>query len=318
MSSGRTGRTAEVPTRASSGRRPSAGLPETIFVTGLHRSGTTVLAESLVRASDGVGLTAGHLARYLPELRRLLAQSSADGSARIDRGVDRRRIEPALPEEYCWYLRARTGAGRFRSEFREHLVALIHDLEETSAPVVLKNPWDTGSESALLASFPGARVVIVRRTLADVETSQRTGLIRIARSNAYLRALLDDERSVTRMIGVFRRPALLLVVSWCSRWRSRLQVLRLLRTARRLPLDRVAFVSYDEFAVDPVSASRWAGHIVEPARLADAFRSLWHPESSVGESSSNWIARLLDRRWRREWQRLREAQLRARVVERAP
>lgn len=107
---------------------PRGPVPPIIFVNGLHRSGTTVVAEAATEASDGVTVTAGMIAESNPYLRQLL-DAAASGLA-VDRGVDARRLSPDLPEEYGWLLRdvGRVPAPNVRPRTIPALVAIVERL----------------------------------------------------------------------------------------------------------------------------------------------------------------------------------------------
>ena len=85
--------------------------PRIVFVTGFHRSGTTVTAEAIAKTLDFPVLTVADLSPYLPAVATLLASLESSGSC-MDRSVDARRLTPTLPEEYSWYLAAKARVPR--------------------------------------------------------------------------------------------------------------------------------------------------------------------------------------------------------------
>lgn len=303
--------------RAAAGEASShARAPKIAFVTGFHRSGTTVIAEALAAALPAATLTVADLAQYIPTLAQFLSELEHTEYV-LDRGVDARILSGQLTEEYCWYLRARSRGRKqfaFTAEAADDLsnLALTVASRDAAERVVLKNPWDTGLEERLLTAFPSGTVLIVRRNLASVEASMRAARTR-PRSRAYGQALLGETH-----VGL----ALLL---WGSvmRWgpsrriyvlgRLRIRVILLAWRLRRLPPSRTAFVSYDEMVADAYEGARWAAHLVDPTVFAREFSARHSTELTKARpvERGSLIARALDRFWERQWRQARERQSRA-------
>jgi len=286
--------------------------PKLLFIDGFHRSGTTVLTTALTEAVGGVTTTVECLARRIPTLESFLAAGGGD------RGVDRLQVVPQMAEEYGFLLRYRTGKRSIYESpdglavLREHIAELA--AEAPAAPVVLKNPWDTGNEARILDDLPTATMIIVRRRVAEIEASVERALARLCSSNAYSHALSGAEGEPGRRLAdIFasrwKRTLVLTLIRTVLRWR----MFRLAGRVGALPLDRVAFVSYDELRVDAYGAAVWAAHLVDPASLAEAFTRHAFAESSA-PVHSGLIQRALDRRWRRAWDRMRAAQVRVAVL----
>ena len=288
---------------------PSATV---LFVNGFHRSGTTLLATAATEATGGVTLTVGYLARHLPALRYFLRVERRNNRT-PDRGVDNLPVTDSTPEEYGWLLRRLTG----RSALSAHAIRagilsrLVGELAADSGAsvVVLKNPPDTGRERLLLQHLPGSRVLLVRRGLAAIEASLGRAVSRSAQSSGYPYALVGSPRDA----GPFRLqlwPAGRWVALRLMRWRTRVKVVRLAHSAARLPMDRIAFLSYDELRQDPVAATRWAAHLLDPVALSRSLAALALPDGCRRYRGS-WLVRLIDRYWARAWRRARDAQVRA-------
>lgn len=258
-------------------------------------------------------MTVGDLATYLPTVNHLLDRIAADPTKVIDRGIDRQRVSASLGDEYGWYLWPRTG-GRFRRSMRGEMTSLIRDAGRRAWPVILKNPWDTGRETRLLRSFPTAKVVIMRRRLGAIQASWEQGLKRFAKSPDYLLAMTGNDLRIRLFLRALKWPVPRSVLLTVLRWDETARLARLLMTVRSLPVERVAFLSYDELKDDPEAAAAWAGHIVEPALLAAAFAESVDLRSSVREPRQGAIPTLLDRMWERAWTRAREAQVRAGIL----
>ena len=283
-----------------------------LFVNGFHRSGTTLLATAATEATGGATLTVGHLARHLPALRSFLRVERRNNRT-PDRGVDNLPVTDATPEEYGWLLRRLTGESALSARAaRDGILARLVDelARDSGAPVVvLKNPPDTGRERLLLRALPGSRVLLVRRRLAAMEESLGRAVSRSAESSGYPYALVGSPRDA----GPFRLqlwPAGRWVALRLMRWRTRIRVLRLAHSARRLPLDRIAFLSYDELREDPRAATRWAAHLLDAEALGRSVAALARPDGRRDHRGSG-LVRLIDRYWARAWRRARAAQLRA-------
>jgi hypothetical protein len=292
---------------------PLRPVPQIVFINGFHRSGTTVLASAVTDALGGVTTTVGVLARHIGTLRAFVAGGSEAGA---DRGVDRLRVDADTSEEYGVLLHHRVGTrslyGRpggvplLRTHIAELAAAAPH------AMVVLKNPWDVGREAQMLADFPGARIIIVRRRLADVEASLSRALARTTAS-AYARALDPDtaghRRFQRHMASSWQRPLLLEGYRLALRGRA----CRLARSVRTLPIDRVALLSYDELREDPRAGAAWAAHLVDPDALAHAFTHRSFAENGDLAPSSA-LQDAIDRYWQRAWEEMRAAQVRASII----
>jgi hypothetical protein len=287
--------------------------PRLIFINGFHRSGTTVMTTAVTEAVGGVTTTVGVLARQVPTLEAFLAAGS---SGTVDRGADRLQVTPETAEEYGFLLKYRTGKQALYGHpdglplLREHVAELA--AYAPHATVVLKNPWEVGHEGRILTDFPDAQIIILRRRVADIERSVDKALLR-ASSSAYFRALNGDSAHYHRLRRLLASRWKRRLLLWVLRMVTRRQVWNLAGSARRLPIDRVGFLSYDELRADPKMGAAWAAHLLNPDTLAEAFAKHAFAERDTPIPSSI-VQRLLDLRWRRAWGQLRSAQVRASVV----
>jgi hypothetical protein len=288
-------------------------VPPLLFVNGFHRSGTTVVTSAVTEAIGGVTTTVGVLARHIPTLRAFLDELPAGA---VDRGADRLEVTPETAEEYGFLLARRTGTQALYGHpeglqvLKEHVAELA--AEAPDATVVLKNPWEMGREQQLLADFPDARIIILRRRLADIERSVGTALLR-ASSSPYFRALEGDGeryRKLQRLLASrFKRRLLLRVLRLTVRRRA----YQLRDSVRRLPPDRVAFLCYEELRVDPQAGAAWATHLVDSDAFAAAFSRHAFAEQAAPAPSS-LMQRVVDRRWERVWDEMRSRQARAGIL----
>lgn len=293
-------------------------MARVLFITGFNRSGTTLVTSAVTEAACAATLTVGHLARRMPTVERFLATARKQATA-PDRGVDRLPVSDSTPEEYGWLLRAATGEYAFGAQARETgvLRELVDELADGTPAglVVLKNPWDTGNERALLDAFDGSAVLLVRRRLPAIEDSVQRAWDRVAKSNRYLRALIGDRRQAAETLGVLLDPKARqqFVTDTCRKMRR--DALRLAREAPRLPLDRVAFLSYDELRDDPVAGAAWAAHLLDQQALGKAVAALTFAEYNRASRASVTV-RLTDWYWARAWRRARRKQVRAGILAR--
>lgn len=290
-------------------------MARVLFVNGFNRSGTTLVTSALTQAAQAKTLTVGDLARHMPSVRRFLTVSSKQGTV-IDRGVDRLPANESTPEEYCWLLNEATGEFTFGAKAAEAgvLDSLVDELAgHQDATVVLKNPWDTGRERLLLDHFTDSRILLVRRDLSAIEDSRSRALNRMATSSKYVRSLIGNPHSRAEMLGAILDPQARQRLMRDFRRRVRKTAVRLARDAPKLPLDRVAFLSYDELRADPVAGASWAAHIIDPRALGEAVAALTFPEYNRPGSQS-MTTRVIDWYWARAWRRARARQVKAGIL----
>ncbi len=290
-------------------------MARVLFITGFNRSGTTLVTSAVTQAARGRTLTVGDLARHMPSVQRFLAAASRHGTV-TDRGVDRLPVSESTPEEYGWLLNAVTGSFAFGTQAAQ--AGVLHSLVDElagagDATVVLKNPADTGRERLLLDSFADSRILLVRRDLSAIEDSQTRAWNRMASSNRYVRALMGDPHRRAELLGALLDPLALQRLIRDFRRRTSRNAVRLARSASKLPLDRVAFLSYDELRADPSAGASWAAHILDPSALGEAIAAHTFPEYN-GAGARNVTARLIDWYWARAWRRARARQVSAGIL----
>jgi hypothetical protein len=292
-------------------------MTRVLFITGFNRSGTTLLTSAVTTATQARTLTVGDLARHMPSVRRFLATASKHGTV-VDRGVDRLPVSESTPEEYCWLLNDVTGEFVFDAEAAQAgvLDSLIDELAgERDATVVLKNPWDTGRERLLLDHFADSCVIVIRRDLSAIEASQNRALNRMATSSRYPRALIGDPHSRAEMLGALLNPVARQRLVGDFRQRVRRTAVRLGHGASKLPLDRVAFLSYDELRADPFAGASWAAHLLDPNALGEAIAAQTFGEYNRTGTPSLTV-KAIDWYWARSWRQARARQIRAGILAR--
>ena len=150
-----------------------AGIPvEPVFITGPHRSGTTLLYSLLLATQRFNGVTAYHVLRYRQILARHLAGETEQAKAELaeqfqaagifDRVIDGVRVTPDMPEEYGFVL-ADPGPPRLRPTNLKRFVDLCRKVQfigEPSRLLLLKNPWDFGWSRLRQAALSSVEVSV--------------------------------------------------------------------------------------------------------------------------------------------------------------
>lgn len=148
-----------------------------IFIMGDHRSGTTLLYQLLVETQCFNFIRAYHIIKYdelvynyiegtenkvyneLTELFQSLGLS--------DRGFDRVKVTPDLPEEYGFILqKTGTHPPKISSDNLSIFIELckkIQFISEPNRPLLLKNPWDFSNFVYLKNVFPNAKFIFIHR-----------------------------------------------------------------------------------------------------------------------------------------------------------
>lgn len=199
-----------------------AGVPvEPVFITGPHRSGTTLLYSLLQATRRFNVVTAYHVLRFRQLLARHLAGETDRAKAELaeqfraagilDRVIDGVRVTPDMPEEYGFVL-ADPGPPRLRPANLGRFTDLCRKVQFTGDParsLLLKNPWDFGRSQFARRHFPWSKFLFLHRdpvrTLNSQLNAARTVL---AARNPYL-AMLAPRYGL-----LFRRPFTLRPTRW--------------------------------------------------------------------------------------------------------
>jgi hypothetical protein len=81
----------------------------------------------------------------------------------------------------------------------------------------------------------------------------------------------------------------------------------------RLPLDRIALLSYDELRADPKSGAAWAAHLIDPDAFGQAVATLSFPEYNRAPDNGPEVDEI-DRQWAEAWHRTRARQIEAGIL----
>lgn len=287
-------------------------MPRVIFISGFNRSGTTLVTSAATQAAQAATLTVGYLATQMPKLAAFMRDCTEKGIV-PDRGVDRLPVTESTPEEYGWLLAGETGSLVYDDKAEESgiLHRAVSDLAaQTGAEtVVLKNPWDTGNEQKLLDCFPGSSIVMVRRQLDGMAASQAKAWERMATSHDYVLSLIASDVVAKLIRRTLLKPEARKKEVAKTNETTRQRAIALTESVTTLPLDRVAFVSYEELRADPKAGARWAAHVLDAHAFAGAIEQLSFPEfNHSGEPSET------DRAWAAAWEQLRGRQVSTGVI----
>ena len=199
-----------------------ASIPiEPVFITGLHRSGTTLLYSLLQATQRFNGVAAYHVLRYREILARHLGGETAQAKPELaeqfqaagilDRAIDGVRVTPDMPEEYGFAI-ADPGSPRLRLANLQRFADLCRKVQFTSEPgrlLLLKNPWDYGRSRFAKHHFPRSKFLFLHRDPVRTLHSQlNAARLMLAARNPYL-AMLAPRYGL-----LFRRPLALYPARW--------------------------------------------------------------------------------------------------------
>jgi hypothetical protein len=248
-----------------------------IFVLGLHRSGTTYLYQLLTdyfRVATTQVYHVTHYKRLLhAEREGLVPAYHADIRAHLasrgieNRGIDKFPVGPEGLEEYAFILRKHGPHWGFSAGsaplFDEMLRKLSH-LQPDAPALLLKNPHDLGSASAILARYPNAKFVFIRRDPVRVLNSQfRNSFLYRRKPEPYLEMLLagiplwrfnfDLMRGLDKVLpdALYQQ-----VLVRGLRWSIADQLHRHYRDLPRLPQASYVEVTYEDLLQDPMPVLR--------------------------------------------------------------
>lgn len=285
-------------------------MTQILFVSGFNRSGTTLVTSAATVATKGGTLTVGHMARHMSSIDQFLRDAKEKGTT-YDRGVDQLLITESTPEEYGWLLLHKTGKFTFGDEAKESgILQTVADeiAKDAQEPVVvLKNPFDVGQERLLLDSFPGSRLIMLRRTLGAIEESLGRAWNRMVTSNEWVQALVGGPEYAGDFLDIINDPEKREVMVNDSREKTRETAKKIAEEAASLPLDRVAFLSYDELREDPNEGAVWAKHLLDPDAFARAISEITFPEYHHERSQSE-ATQAVDAQWAESWRQVRATQ----------
>ena len=179
-----------------------------VFVIGPHRSGTTILCRVLMETGCFNLITVydlinrrrllrlhyeGKTEQARQELARLFAAKGLE-----DRDIDSMKVTPDLPEEYCYALDPPARRPMLKPENVRGFLEFcrkVQAIQDSSRPLLLKNPYDTVNFLYLRWAFPHARFVFIYRNPVDIVNSQVKAVSSLLEhKNEYVAMLLERYR----------------------------------------------------------------------------------------------------------------------------
>ena len=156
-----------------------------IFILGFHRSGTTLLYQTLTATQCFNFVSAYHVIKYQELLTNYVHKQESKAKQELaelfqsqgisDRVIDKIPVTPDLPEEYGFILR---NAGyefklnRDNLDYFKRLCKKIQLISPLPNPLLLKNPWDFSNFLYIKKAFPQAKIIFIHRNPVHVINSK--------------------------------------------------------------------------------------------------------------------------------------------------
>jgi hypothetical protein len=211
--------------------RLSSDLPPLVFIMGDHRSGTTLLYQSLINTGAFDYTSAYHIVAADELLRNRIEGTEAAVKAALseeferyvgsDRVIDGIPVSTETPEEYGFVLQ-NAGVGhhitaRNLPYFRQ-FVAKMGFLGDGSRPLLLKSPWDFGNFVPIHEWFPTAKFVFLHREPEAIISSK----LRVVRTvlkgpNAYMAKLSRHYAQMVEKPWIGAALRWLVSVNWVAK-----------------------------------------------------------------------------------------------------
>jgi len=181
-----------------------------VFITGPHRSGTTILYRILAETGLFNITTAYHVLnrhRLLYLHRKGLEQEARQELAELfarhglkDREFDSVPITPDIPEEYAYALEPqgrRPMLNRRTQRSFLNFCRKVQSVQSKGRPLLLKNPFDAANFVYTKELLPAARFIYIHRSPADVVNSQiKTLRSLLERKNEYVALVVRRYRQL--------------------------------------------------------------------------------------------------------------------------
>ena len=156
-----------------------------IFILGDHRSGTTLLYQTLASTQCFNVVKAYHIIKYDEilhnyhnNIEQKKLQELQDEFERLgicDREFDRVPVSPNLPEEYGFILRNTIDKLHISDESLPKFLEICRKVQSTSdleKPLLLKNPWCYPYFLYIHQAIPNARFIFIHRNPINVINSK--------------------------------------------------------------------------------------------------------------------------------------------------
>ncbi|MDY6940504.1 MAG: sulfotransferase [Cyanobacteriota bacterium] len=141
-----------------------------------HRSGTTLLYQTLVKTQLFNYIKAYHIIKYNEVVSNFINRTEDKAIQELehlfqakgigDRGIDRVSATPHLSEEYGFILKNAGYDSQITPENRQLFIEIcqkIQFISEAHKLLLLKNPWDYPQFREIKESFPQAKFIFIHR-----------------------------------------------------------------------------------------------------------------------------------------------------------
>lgn len=174
-----------------------------IFIMGEHRSGTTVLYQTLVATECFNFLNAYHIIKY-DEILSHYIEGNGDRvfqdleklftSLEIkDRIIDTVKVTPNLPEEYGFILNNSGYENYINPQnlfLLTQLCRKIQFVSDPDRPLLLKNPWCFSHFLYIKNAFPTAKFIFIHRhPIAVMNSKLKSVRLFLSKNNSYTRLI---------------------------------------------------------------------------------------------------------------------------------
>lgn len=248
--------------------RLSDKLPRLVFIVGDHRSGTTLLYQSLISTGAFQFTSAYHIIAAAELLRNRIEGMEDATKERIseefnryvgkDRMIDGIPVSTETPDEYGIILDNSGFSNRITKHslpaFRQ-LVQKLHFLAGDDRPILLKNPWDFENFLPVYRWFPDAVFVFVHRDpAAGISSRIRAMQMLLEQPNPYA------IRISRRYADIVCHPLLCGLLRWLvrSNWCAQRMVQRSVRLTNyffdhsaEIPASQQVNLSYEGLCTHP-------------------------------------------------------------------
>lgn len=248
-----------------------------VFIMGAHRSGTTFIYDSVAKCFPLANVDLYHIFFY----ERLLAnffQGKEESDRRwfnryiqhlgiTDRGLDSIQVTDRMVEEYCWILGKKNKlfpATLTKPKDLPRLKELCQKVSyctQSAQGVLLKNPFDFSNAEQLLAYFPNAKFIFVRRRPSEILNSSLRAYIKMSRPHPFFSLMKTTQPPLTRFVlgkiekWIYRmsEQQLLDKISGSVQKSLKNDLIKAKRSLSVLPSHSYTVVDYDDFNDNPAA-----------------------------------------------------------------
>lgn len=249
-----------------------------VFVMGFHRSGTTVIYDSIAKCFPLANLDLYSIFFYNRLLSNFVNKNEQsdrqwfneyiDYLGIKDRGLDGFKVRDNMVEEYCWALSRnnkifssmKTMSWEF-PKLKEICRKLTYCTPGAQG-VLLKNPFDFPNAKAMLKHFPNAKFVFIKRKPSDIFNSALNSCIKMMQPHPFFSLMINAQPAPTRaFLRLAQRlnekrsaESALKMVSYPIKVKLKAELISAKKSLSSLPESSYVVVDYEEFNRDPAAS----------------------------------------------------------------